>query len=314
MANGVSVVIPSYNHAAYIEQAILSVLNQEGVETEVVVVDDGSTDGSKELLNELSQKWPSERLQVIFQQNQGAHAAINNGLKVCRFEFLAILNSDDYFHPQRFQKLLSQMQAEKGDLIFSKVSHVDGQGREISSAHPSRSSYEQKLCLTETVGYRFSLLGYNLSVTTGNFLFKKSLWEKVGPFQSYRTVHDWDFVLKSLACGRVLYHQESLLYYRLHQTNTISQGYDDSNDTRELLERFFVMACGEGAFLECPSPKRWPVFFESFLRWQYPAVCDIYESIRDRKGLSTFDVNQEECYRALDAFRSLLLKLPNGQL
>ena len=93
----VSVVIPSYNHAAYIREAVDSVLSQSLSDLELIVVDDGSQDESLDILAGYSDR----RFHLYTQLNQGAHAAINRGLHAAAGDYLAILNSDDAYHPQR---------------------------------------------------------------------------------------------------------------------------------------------------------------------------------------------------------------------
>jgi len=101
----VSVIIPSYNHAMYISQAVNSVLQQTWSEVlfrdlELIVIDDGSQDNSLEILERLAILAGSQ-MRVIGQENQGAHAAINRGLEMAKGSILAILNSDDHFHLRR---------------------------------------------------------------------------------------------------------------------------------------------------------------------------------------------------------------------
>lgn len=91
MKPAISVVIPSYNHARYIERAVYSVLHQTFHKIELIVIDDGSRDDSLSRLARIK----DSRLKVFSQENQGAHATINRGLHMAREHYLAILNSDD---------------------------------------------------------------------------------------------------------------------------------------------------------------------------------------------------------------------------
>src|SRR3972149_549215 len=98
----ISVIILSYNHAAYIGHAVESVFAQSNTNFELIVVDDGSTDNSLEVLTGFS----DPRLKVLTQSNQGTHATINRGLHEATGKYLAILNSDDLYHPDRLTKIL----------------------------------------------------------------------------------------------------------------------------------------------------------------------------------------------------------------
>jgi glycosyltransferase involved in cell wall biosynthesis len=91
----VSVVVPLYNHAAYIAAAIASILSQGSLVKEIIVIDDGSTDDSAAIMTELARQ--DERILFERQVNQGAHATLNTGLARCTGDLLTILNSDDAY-------------------------------------------------------------------------------------------------------------------------------------------------------------------------------------------------------------------------
>jgi glycosyltransferase involved in cell wall biosynthesis len=93
----ISIIIPSHNHRRYVVDAVMSVLSQSYREIELLVIDDGSSDGSPDLIAAIK----DSRLVLVRQQNKGAHAAINRGLEMARGDFIAILNSDDLYHPRR---------------------------------------------------------------------------------------------------------------------------------------------------------------------------------------------------------------------
>ncbi len=99
----ISVVIPSYNHSSYIDKAVASVLNQTFDDLELIIVDDGSTDNTLEVLEAYS----DPRLKIFSQENQGAHAAINRALELAEGKLLAVLNSDDFYHPERLEKAVA---------------------------------------------------------------------------------------------------------------------------------------------------------------------------------------------------------------
>ena len=111
----VSVVMPSYNHAAYCVEAAQSVLGQSHRRLELIVVDDGSRDDLVERLAALD----DPRLHLVTQENRGAHAAINRGLDLAQGDYLAIINSDDRFDPRRIETCLRAMDAEGSDLACS---------------------------------------------------------------------------------------------------------------------------------------------------------------------------------------------------
>ncbi len=110
----VSVIIPAYNTEAYIELAIESALGQTEKNIEVIVVDDGSTDATAEV----ARGFPDKRLKVLVnQQNLGVSGARNRALREAKGKWVAVLDSDDWYAPERLEKLLQVAYAKDADLI-----------------------------------------------------------------------------------------------------------------------------------------------------------------------------------------------------
>lgn len=219
----VSVVIPSYNHAPYILQAIDSVIQQTHSNWELIVIDDGSTDETRELLE--SNYLDHPRIQLIYQDNRGAHHAINRGLSLAKGRYISILNSDDVYHPERLQTLLAHGQAQPQSLIFTQVTPVDAQGIPMASSHPWCKFYERLMQEFRCDGVKMALLTGNFAVTTSNFFFSADLIKKIGGFRKKRYNHDWEFMARLISRGYqiVCAGQQPLLSYRLHGNNTITQ-------------------------------------------------------------------------------------------
>lgn len=120
----VSVVIPTYNRACVLEQSVRSVLNQTYAHLEVIVVDDGSTDDTKAVIEQIK----DTRLRYIYQENRGACAARNNGVKNANGEYIAFHDSDDTWYPDKLKKQMSMMLKKKSDVIVCKLAmhHPDG--------------------------------------------------------------------------------------------------------------------------------------------------------------------------------------------
>jgi glycosyltransferase involved in cell wall biosynthesis len=221
----VSVAIPSYNHARFVREAVRSVLGQEGCEVELIVVDDGSTDGSLELLNGLA----DPRLRVIGQANRGAHDAINRGLGEARGDVLAILNSDDRWAPGRLRAALEVLARERETaLVGSWIQLIDEAGRPLSIKHGYDDLdpwpvAEPARTFKADGDLRTALLSQNYWATTSNYVFPRSTWERHGPFRPLRFAHDWDFALRVQREGRAHLLEAPLLEYRVHGSNTIRQ-------------------------------------------------------------------------------------------
>jgi glycosyltransferase involved in cell wall biosynthesis len=220
----ISVVIPSYNHALYITEAIDSVLGQTFGNWELIVIDDGSTDGTRALLDKAYAG--HSQIRLIYQKNHGAHHAINQGMSLATGRYISILNSDDVYHPERLQTLLTHCDATPFALAFTPLAPIDAHSAPISDEqHPWSLLYARLVREYEHDGARQALLTGNFAVTTSNFFFRTDILKTVGGFRKKRYNHDWDFMTRLVRQGLsiVCVGDKPLLSYRLHGRNTITQ-------------------------------------------------------------------------------------------
>ena len=219
----VSVVIPSYNHAAWVGDAVGSVLAQTLADLQVIVVDDGSTDDSREVLAAIT----DPRLTVVAQANQGAHAALNAGIDRATAPMIAILNSDDAYAPDRLARCLAAL-TPAVSLVGSWIEIVNGAGTTVGVKHGYRDCEPWLLAHPERSfragsDLRRALLAEHYLATTSNFVFRRADWVAVGGFRPLRYAHDWDFALRLAAFGPPHLVEAPLLRYRVHERNTIRE-------------------------------------------------------------------------------------------
>ena len=238
---GVSVIIPSFNHEAFVGRAIDSVLAEHDVDLEVVVVDDGSTDLSRERLA-VYQEDP--RVKIHLQENLGAHAALNRGLDLADGEFIFILNSDDAFDPRRISKLLQRLEKNRNaSLAATWIEIIDADNARIGikqawNSLPPWPAPTSGPFLSALGDPRLALLETNWISTTSNIAFPSALVREHGlRFAPLRYAHDWDFILSACQMGTVELVEEPLVRYRVHGANTIDEGTDEGQG----LMRFEVM-------------------------------------------------------------------------
>lgn len=187
MKESVSVVIPTYNLAPFLRGAVEGVRAQGWPELEIVVVDDGSTDETAEVLGALAGE--NANLRWFRQENAGAAAARNRGINESRGEFVAFLDADDVWLPG---KLAAQFEAlaDKPEAAFSytdvTLRHPDGRDEDLACGVPG-----QPLLL--------QLLGGNLFATP-TVLARRDCFREVGLFDaSLRTGEDWDMWMRLAA-------------------------------------------------------------------------------------------------------------------
>ena len=228
-----SVVIPLYNHAHYIEAAVRSVQDQTVEPSEIIVIDDGSSDCGFESVLSLAKDDP--RIVCWQQPNRGAHFTINAGLHRATSDVLTILNSDDIYAADRMERCLAKLagNSEIG-AVYSRLSSIDSSGKVVAN------DWYENACKSAGMysDAAISLLDANLIMTTSNLVIRRSALEKTRYFSGLRYAHDLEFFVRFLRLGgKFECIDESLLQYRVHTGNTISE---DHNKVR--VEWAFVIA------------------------------------------------------------------------
>ena len=228
----IAVVIPLYNHAAYIGAAIRSILAQTRAVDKIVIVDDGSTDDSAEIVRAFAEP----RIELYTQPNAGAHAALNRGIeKAVGCDYVAILNSDDVFARERISKcaaLLDEMPSI--DVVATRLRLIDSTGTEMAFSDPRAKWFAaawsvrgSQLDLVEQLGVA------NFISSTSNLTGRRAYFLD-HPFRHYRYAHDYFFVLHCALRNRLAVLDDELFSYRVHSQNTISVAPEKL--VRELLE------------------------------------------------------------------------------
>lgn len=244
----ISVIIPAYNHERYVGAAVDSVLEQSGVELELIVIDDGSTDRTGEVVRARQ----DPRLSYVRQDNQDAFNAINHGLRLARGTHLAILNSDDVYAPGRLAACLEACRAG-AEAVFTNVGLLDESGREI----PAGSHYwhvwheRNRRHYFERGDLYDGFLRGNLMIGTSNLFWTAEAARRVGSFAPLRYLHDYDYIFRLLLAfpGAVRYlHDRVLLHYRIHGGNTLKQGAVTAREQdRQLIRRYALLGLPDGA-------------------------------------------------------------------
>ncbi|MCW8934269.1 MAG: glycosyltransferase [Gammaproteobacteria bacterium] len=246
----ISVVIPTYNCANYLLQAISSVINQSYTDFEIIVVDDGSTDNTKSIIHSISDK----RLQYVIQNNQGASAARNHGLELAKGEFIAFLDADDTWFPD---KLKTQIQVfdefPDATAVFSNF-HITTTDGEILSDNGiyqdyaifknERKSLEDLFSFHENniyTGNIFDSLFLGNFIKTSSFMVRRSAIETTGFFDiNLITQEDYDLWLRLALTGPFAYINKPLLNRskRLGQLTGASNKLRIAKDVVTVVEKF----------------------------------------------------------------------------
>ncbi len=203
----VSVIIPAYNRGRYIRQTVESVLNQTYTNIELIVVDDGSTDGTRDILEGYG-----DRITLLDhegRQNRGQSASINLGLDRIRGKYLAILDSDDYWEPNKIEIQAGYLQRyQEVGLVYGNGTAVSGKGEFMYNIYTPMHREESK---PEKV-----LLDCYFSLPS-NALIRTSLLKKAGYFdETLRAGQDHDMAIRIAEVARLAYIDKPLFHYRRH--------------------------------------------------------------------------------------------------
>ncbi|MFL9857895.1 glycosyltransferase [Paraburkholderia madseniana] len=225
----ISVVVPLYNHAPYIEAALGSVLSQTSAADEIILIDDGSSDNGFELAQQVLSNVPHAK--TFRQENAGAHTTINRGIELSSGDYIAVLNSDDLFAPAKLECCRAILRERRDvGLIAGNLGIIDGNGVRLQSGFAIDWLDRARRFLHETKLPQLALLNENFVATTSNMVFARELWRAAGGFQSLRYCHDLDFLMFACANSSVyLDLEEEHIAYRVHPNNTI---WEDQSKVR----------------------------------------------------------------------------------
>lgn len=218
----ISVIIPNYNNSKYIVEAINSIIQQDYRNFEIIVVDDGSTDNSVEIIENI--EFP---VTLIKSENYGAGSARNIGILASRGDYIALLDSDDIWQKDKLSCQMKLMLDKKLDLVYChgqdfgniqadsafKLAKFEGDCYPYYKKYPSRSI---------------------IVLPCSGSVFRKSLLHKSGLFDINvpPPSEDWDFFRRYSRYAKVGYCDEILVNYRIHENNISARsivGYYQGN-------------------------------------------------------------------------------------
>lgn len=216
-----SIIVPVYNVEPYLEKCIDSILAQSVTDMEVILVDDGSTDGSAEACDRYSQK--DRRIVVIHKENGGLSDARNAGLEIARGEYIGFVDSDDHIDPDMYHDLIVLAEKHDAQICSCGFIKVDGLGNTITKypANAHTMVYSRQDFIDDYYpDIRWQIL-YNMC----NKLFRREL------FQSVRfpknVIYEDAFVLLDLLdrCTTVVVSHQHLYYYVFRTGSIVNTGF-----------------------------------------------------------------------------------------
>lgn len=204
METFVSVVMPTFNGTKYIKEAVRSILEQTHTNFELIIIDDGSTDNTKEIIESFNDK----RIMYIHQNNMGPAAAYNAGFKRAASEFIFIMDHDDYSFPHRIEQQLEYMGQENLAIC----------GSNFQIFNINRKYIEQILQPISCDRLKYELLFKPWALFNPTLCIKKKVFDKYGFFdERVKYGYDYKFILdvaEKERCGNI---PELLYQWKLHK-------------------------------------------------------------------------------------------------
>lgn len=217
----VSVIVPMYNSASYIGKTIESILNQTYRNIELIIVDDGSTDKSKEVVSNYVST--DERVKYIYQPNEGAPSARNRGLKMSKGDYVIFFDADDIMLPKSISLFIKN--SKNKDLIIGDFINIDENGLKKNE---NTNYFFKKIIVGSTTSNALSFLPY-LDPLPGNKMYKRFfLIDNDVKFSSLKIGQDLNFYLKVIGNNPTFSLLNDVVFqYRNHE-GSISKTYNKS--------------------------------------------------------------------------------------
>ncbi len=256
----VSVIIPTYNRAGFLTEAIESVLAQTCDDIEIIVVDDGSTDDTKEKL-----KPYKGRIEYVYIENGGPARARNVGMRMARGKYISFLDSDDLYYPKKIEIQAAFLEDHADvDLVCSELTAIDDNGKVLDELHLQNyhraaytdidatyeNIYSKSISIAKAgldlkewedrriyVGDVFDRYFVELILSTNTVMFRRSVLKSVGfQHEPYRVFEDYEFVLRIAKSHSVAFIDAPTYKLRYH-ADQISTTRDKSNGTAILINK-----------------------------------------------------------------------------
>lgn len=218
----VSIILPSYNYARYLDERIQSLLNQTFTDFELIIVDDASTDNSVEVINKYVH---DPRIKThFFQKNSGLpYKRWNDGADLATGDYLLFAGADDSCHPTMLERLVEKMETHASvGLVYTQSIEMDGDGNHIRSLKFRTDDLDKQRWDSDYVNNGKDECRYlivkNIVPNASSVLLRRTIFEQAGRFdERLRLVADWMLWAKILLISDIAYIAEPLNYFRVHR-------------------------------------------------------------------------------------------------
>ena len=208
----ISICIPAYNAEEFLSEALESIAKQTYSNWEIVLTEDGSKDNTEKILSSFASRVEQPVTYLRHSVNKGLSASRNTCIKNCRGDYLALIDSDDYWEPSHLESLVNKMLETNPAVVHSASQEFTTDGKKLNIRQPSE--YALKNIEKELFLFRYT-------IQPSSTLIKKSALEKSGYFdEQRRVIEDLDLWLRILdSGGRIVFTGEVTCNYRIHKNS-----------------------------------------------------------------------------------------------
>ena len=295
----VSVIVPVYNGEKYIRQSLDSIVGQTLSEIEIILVDDGSTDGAPEILESYAKADP--RVRIFHQQNRYAGAARNLGLEHATGEYVMFWDADDYFELNALELMYTKAKEHEADLCLCDAQDFDDEtGTKINHTYLRKPFPEQEVFSIQD--FKERIYDFTSTVCWNKMARREFLEKNEIRFQELKHINDFAAVIEMMTFAeRIVLVRKKLVHYRVNRQGSLMATYGERSDS--------IMVAVEGAYekLSAQGALEDEVIRNSFmdkacaLYFFTMSYCSSYEQylayynrmFRDNKLLQSYEPREE---------------------
>ena len=208
-----SVIIPLYNKEKYISKTLETVLNQSFQDFEVIVINDGSTDNSKAIVD----NYDDSRISIFSKENKGLSHTKNYGIQQANGTYMAFLDADDLWNDRYLETCFSQIESHPDFKVFATNYNLFWPKK-----HVELTKKDNKISEYKSISRYTDIIKYPISQSS--FIVHKSVFEKAGYFDdSINYGEDEDYYIRCLKHFKISYNPNPLIFYRLGIDNQMTQ-------------------------------------------------------------------------------------------
>ncbi|WP_047150864.1 glycosyltransferase family 2 protein [Aneurinibacillus tyrosinisolvens] len=220
----VSVLLTTFNHEEYISEAIESILDQSFTDFELLIIDDGSRDKTREIIT----RYKDSRIKCIFKKNEGPSIALNTAISLAKGQWVALMSGDDISHPKRLELQLKYAELNDSKAVFCLPQLIASKGHRLDDSFLP-VLYGKRCISKEDIFKRLFFEGNFLCAPS--CLINIDVFQKAGLFtEASLQLQDFDMWVRLSKHYKIDLMAERLLFYRLHENNL--SGHKQYNRTR----------------------------------------------------------------------------------